>query len=384
MGEPCRPAAQSGGRLQPAGALGQLELAKVAADDLRHGHAQGGGKILLGHGALLGGRLQQLQQVDRQVRHVAGAVEIDRQPLVLRHATKIRNVGAHDGDAVSASQMHHPAGSGRRRIRQHRHRCALKQFRNLFLRHVAGELDAGITLVMAGDRGDVARGVGMVSPSYHQLGGGKLLPHLAEGGNHRFQALVGPPFAKRQDTAVGIVSAGEVGAFRTMGQDSMRTPVHVASPVLLLQQLAVGRQQDRNRVGQQQHPRGHRAYAAIHGAKTHVRIPQVDRVHQVMKGDVSVVPAQTGEQRGRQTAESGQRVIAKRAEQQVEPDYVRLQLVQQAQQPARAARIVGGPAPANVKLLQFRFAVRQLIGQHRETEERVAPQLPRKMKSVLG
>ena len=151
MGEPRRPAAQTRGRLQAARALGQFELAKVTPDDLRHGHAQGGGKILLGHGALLGNRLQQLQQVGRHVRHVAGAIEIDCQSLVLRHAAKIFNIGAHDGDPVSAGQMHDAAGPGGRGVRQHRHRSALKQLRNLLLGHVAGELDAGIALMTLGD-----------------------------------------------------------------------------------------------------------------------------------------------------------------------------------------------------------------------------------------
>ncbi len=384
MSEPPRPTAQAGSWLQPARALGQLKLAKISANDLRHGHAQSGGKILLRHGALLGGRLQQLQQVSRQIRHVAGAVKIDSQRLVLRHAAKIFNVGAHDGDTVRAGQMDDAAGPRGRRVRQHRHRGALKQLRNFFLRHITGELDAGITLVKLGNRGHIARGVWMISSSYHQLGGGKLLPYLAEGRNHRFQPLVCPPLSKRQDAAIGIVSAGKVGRFRTMGQNSMRPPVHVAGPVFLLQQLAIGGQQDRNRVGRQQHPRSHFPYAAIHGAEMHVRIAQIDRVHQVMQRDMRIVAAQTGEQRGRQTAERGQRIVAKGAEQQVEPDDVRIQLMHHAQQPRRTGGIVGGPAPANVELVQFRLPIGQLIGQHGETEERVAPQLPRKMKPVLG
>ena len=331
MGKPRRPATQTGGRLQAAGALGQFELAQVTPDDLRHRHAQGGGKILLGHAALLGGRLQQLQQVGRHVRHVAGTIEIDRQPFVLRHAAKIFNVGTHDGHAVSAGQMHDAAGPGGRRIGQYGHRSALKQLRNLLLRHVAGELDSGIALVTEGDGSDIARRVGMISPSDHQLGGGKLLPHLAEGVNHRLQALVGSPLAKGQNAAIGIISAGKVGGFRTMGEDSMRPPVHVSGPVFLLQQLAVSGQQDRNRVGQQQHPRCNRAGAPVHAAKMHVRIAQVDRIHQVMEGDMRIVAAQTSEQGRRKTGKSGQGVVAKGAEQQVEPNHIRLQPVQKVQ-----------------------------------------------------
>ena len=73
----------------------------------------------------------------------------------------------------------------------------------------------------------------------------------------------------------------------------------------------------------------------------HVRIAQVDGVHQVMEGDMRVVAAQTSEQWRRQTGKRGQRVVAKCAEQQVEPDHIRLQLVQQVQQPHRAGEIVG-------------------------------------------
>lgn len=51
---------------------------------------------------------------------------------------------------------------------------------------------------------------------------------------------------------------------------------------------------------------------------------QIDRVHEVMQGDVSVAAAQTCQQRSEQPEESIEGIAAEGAEQQIEPNDIRL------------------------------------------------------------
>lgn len=63
----------------------------------------------------------------------------------------------------------------------------------------------------------------------------------------------------------------------------------------------------------------------------HAYVFQFDGVDQVMQGHVRVMSAQTCEQRGHQAAESDDWILAKGAEEQIEPDDVRFQTVKFAQ-----------------------------------------------------
>ena len=72
----------------------------------------------------------------------------------------------------------------------------------------------------------------------------------------------------------------------------MGAEMNVAASVLLDQSAAIGGQQHGNRIGHQQQAGGHRTGRAIEPRKTHAGILQIDVIHQVMQGDVSVMAAQ--------------------------------------------------------------------------------------------
>lgn len=55
---------------------------------------------------------------------------------------------------------------------------------------------------------------------------------------------------------------------------------------------------------------------------------QFDCVDQMMQGHVRVMPAETSEQRSHQPGESDDRIFAKSAEKQIEPDHIGFQPVQ--------------------------------------------------------
>lgn len=85
-----------------------------------------------------------------------------------------------------------------------------------------------------------------------------------------------------------------------------------------------------------------------------------------------VASAEAREQRRQQTEEGIDGIAAKCAEQQVEPNHVRLLPAQHFQQSKNAQRIIEGPASFDGEALQFRFAGRDLVGQDRKGKERIA------------
>jgi len=91
-------------------------------------------------------------------------------------------------------------------------------------------------------------------------------------------------------------------------------------------------------------------------------ILQFDRVHEMVQGDVGIPPAQTNEQRSHETAEGDQRISAKGAEQQIEPDHVGLQTSDCFEQPIRCRRIIEGPAPHHCEAIGFPVVLREFVG----------------------
>lgn len=80
---------------------------------------------------------------------------------------------------------------------------------------------------------------------------------------------------------------------------------------------------------------------------------QIDGIHQVMQCDVGVTATQAGQQRCGQSAERRNWTMPERAEQQVEPDNVRLQSVHSFQQTYDTSRIVERPTALDMKPLWF-------------------------------
>ncbi len=57
----------------------------------------------------------------------------------------------------------------------------------------------------------------------------------------------------------------------------------------------------------------------------HAYVLQFDRIHEVVQSHMGIPSTQPGEQRRHEAAESYEWVSAKSAEQQIEPDHIRLQ-----------------------------------------------------------
>src|SRR5579864_2110064 len=114
------------------------------------------------------------------------------------------------------------------------------------------------------------------------------------------------------------------------------------------------------------------------------RVLEFYGIHQVMQGDMRIASAQTSEQRGHKAGESHQRVASERTEQEIEPDHVGFQLVQYLKQVDDTAWVVKGPAAQHIKPLGLNVLGRELIGQHRKVEERIALQLLRDMKAIFA
>lgn len=89
----------------------QFEMAQIFENDIRHRHAKGCGKILLGHGALLGRIGKEANETGGQILGVAGLVKLNGHPFPVGHLAKILKIGAHDGNAVSAGQMRNSAAT---------------------------------------------------------------------------------------------------------------------------------------------------------------------------------------------------------------------------------------------------------------------------------
>jgi hypothetical protein len=89
---------------------------------------------------------------------------------------------------------------------------------------------------------------------------------------------------------------------------------------------------------------------------TNTGILQLYRVHQMMKSHVGIAATQTREQGRHQSRESDHWVAAECAEQEIEPDYIRLEPMQRLQETKNTARIVERPAAqdAEARLLDMR------------------------------
>lgn len=84
----------------------------------------------------------------------------------------------------------------------------------------------------------------------------------------------------------------------------MRPEMHVIPAVFFMQNIAVSRHEYRHRICQEKHSRRKSASESIGAGMADASIFQIDRVHQMMKGDVGVA---AGEPRQHGSKESSER-----------------------------------------------------------------------------
>jgi hypothetical protein len=116
---------------------------------------------------------------------------------------------------------------------------------------------------------------------------------------------------------------------------------------------------------------------------TNACIFQLYGFHEVMQRNVGVAATQPRQQRGHKAGKSHKRISAKRTKQQIEPDHVRLHMVQRFQHVEEIAGIVECPAAHDPESVGLGMVLLQLVSQNREVQEWIALQFLRKVKPVL-
>lgn len=224
----------------------------------------------------------------------------------------------------------------------------------------------------------------MIATGDDQFRFGNFARNHLERLQHELQPLVGSPFSEGENAMDRISPAGEVGKLGPARENAMGAKMNVVAAILIVQDFSISWHQHRDRVRQQKHAGGDRAPEAVERFVPHAHILQLHRVHQVMQGYMGITSTQARKQRGHQSAESHEWILAKSTEQQVEPHHIRSQSPQLAEQTVDAGRVIKRPAPHNREALQFRPRIRQFVRQDRKAEEWVALELLGNMESIFG
>jgi hypothetical protein len=103
----------------------------------------------------------------------------------------------------------------------------------------------------------------MVSPGNHEFRLGQLRSDQIKGLNHELEAFVSSPFAESQNAMEGSSTPREIGEFRPARKYAMRAQVDVVSPILVVQDLAIGGHEYGDGIREQQHSRSHCTRQAI-------------------------------------------------------------------------------------------------------------------------
>lgn len=207
---------------------------------------------------------------------------------------------------------------------------------------------------------------------------------MPEGIDGQFNPLVSPPFPESQDAVFRGATLRESRWFRRRGQNAVHSHMDIPATIFLAEDVAICRHQDRHGVRHQQHFGGHRTRGPIEPGPSHTRIFQVHNIHQVVQGDVSVRTSQSGQQWRGKPGKGNHRLVAKRGEQQVEPDHVGLQFTNCAGDVGAAAEVTERPAANDRELLEFWLRRVQAVRKHGQANERVLLQLTRNVKTVFA
>jgi hypothetical protein len=160
--------------------------------------------------------------------------------------------------------------------------------------------------------------------------------------------------------------------------------MNIVAAVLIIQDLAISRHENRHGVRKQKHPRGHRTSKSIQALVAHAYVLQFDRIHKMVQSHMGISSTEAGEQRRHETAERYERVSAKGAEQQIKPDHIRLQAPDGSDQPIDRGGIVERPAPHYGEALPLLKSCWKFIREHSKAKERISLQFLRDVKSVFA
>jgi hypothetical protein len=164
----------------------------------------------------------------------------------------------------------------------------------------------------------------MIAPGYYEFGFGQLRHQHIKSLDHEFQALVRSPLSKSQNAEGRSSTTREIREFGTPSQQSVGPEMDIVPAVLVIQNLAIAGHKYGDRIGEKQHPRGYRTREAVKTLVAHSGILEFDGIHEMVQSHVGISPPQTCEQGRQKAAEGYERIPPESAEQQIEPNDIRL------------------------------------------------------------
>jgi len=274
--------------MQGEGSLLQLEVAQIFENNVRHGHAESGGKILLCHRTLAGWVGEKTNEASSQVPGVPRLVKINCHPFARRHLAKISEIGADDGNSIGTSQVRDPAGAGGRRIGHDGNGRSLKKIGQSVFMKIAGKFNFRVPLVLLLHRFHVAGSLGMVPSANHEPGIRQNIRHVFKRFDHQLQPLVGSPLAEGENTMFRIAAPVKAGEFGLSREYAVGAKMNVIATVFFMQDLPISRHQHGNGIGEKKHFCSDGTRQTIGACIADASIFQINRVHQMMQGHVGV------------------------------------------------------------------------------------------------
>ena len=110
---------------------------------------------------------------------------------------------------------------------------------------------------------------------------------------------------------------------------------------------------------------------------------EIDGIHQVVQGDVGVASTESREQRRHQAAEGDHRSTSECAEQEIEPDDVRLEAVNGADDANGTAWVIERPAAQDRETRRLDMISGQFVGQHGQAQKGITLQFLRDVEPIF-
>src|SRR5919109_1702908 len=170
---------------------------------------------------------------------------------------------------------------------------------------------------------------------------------------HRLQPFVCAPFPERQNPMLGISAPLKCRVFRPARENSVIAHVDSPTAIFLPKNAAVRGHEDGNRIREQEHLRGGITCGVVHTTEAYARILEIYRLHELMKGDMSVEACGPNQRRKFNSEERRQGFAAEAGKTKIEPYDVRPDLQDSPQQAHWIAQAVKGPASNDGIARQF-------------------------------
>lgn len=81
----------------------------------------------------------------------------------------------------------------------------------------------------------------------------QFLSHSFESLDHELKPLVCSPFSKCENAVLRIASPGKIRVFRSGRENAVRAQVDIVAPIFFVQDLAISRHKNRDRIRQKKH-----------------------------------------------------------------------------------------------------------------------------------